>query len=298
MEKQGSNSKRRRHIKHNNSYKIFTASRSELSDRLLVKRQPVRNDPEDGSAKLNWFVEAKERHHRRTSTSTRSLLRLDPTEWLQQLHQQVCGVPARRLLVQQQHLLKAGWRNRAQQPETRRNEKNLLWFERSGDVSPAHDVISGRLGLRVSPQADGPLPHPLTTDIQAEFIRFFGRVGDILVAQEVTKKNVSSMRGSRRKRERTRTRHPNSLLCEAEFLHVQLLALSIPHCTLCRVVTREIHVPAHALVEASVDLGEVRRRLAVHKRGQPQPSGVTPTDGEVRDARKTGDRYQSKNTGQ
>lgn len=104
--KQCSNSKKRQ-IKHKNSYKIFTISRTELSNRPIVKRQPVRNNPEDGSAKLSWFsavVEAKERHRKRTSTrtrtGTRSLLRLVPTERPQQLHQQVCGVPARRLLVQ------------------------------------------------------------------------------------------------------------------------------------------------------------------------------------------------------
>lgn len=82
--KQCSNSKRRQ-IKHNN-YKIFTVTRTELSCRPTAKRQPVRNNP----AKLNWFVavaEAKERHHKCTSTSTHSLLRLVPTEWPQQLHQ-------------------------------------------------------------------------------------------------------------------------------------------------------------------------------------------------------------------
>lgn len=102
------------------------------------------------------------------------------------------------------------------------------------------------------------------------------------------------MRGSRRKRERMRRPHPNLLVREGEFFHVQLLALSIPHFTGCRLATLEIHVPAHALVQAVVHLGQVRRWLAVHKRGQPQPSDVTPTDGEVRNAGKTGDRCQSK----
>lgn len=176
-----------------------------------------------------------------------------------------------------------------------KKKKKPLLSEQPPDVLPVDDVVRGRLGLRVSPQADGPLPHLLAANIQAEFLSFFGRVGDVLVAQEVTEKNVCVGEKKQEDRRELRTRHPNSLLREEEIFRVQLLALSIPHLARVRTVAREIQVPAHALVQAGVHLGEVRRRLAVHKRGQPQPSDVTLTDGEVRDAAKTGHRRQNKN---
>lgn len=79
---------------------------------------------------------------------------------------------------------------------------------------------------------------------------------------------------------------PNSLLCEVELFHIRLRALSIPHFIHCWFVTWNFHVPAHALVQAGVDLGEVWRRLAVHKGGHFQPSNVALTNVEVRNAGK------------
>lgn len=135
----------------------------------------------------------------------------------------------------------------------------------------------------MSPQADGPPP------------RLSTRVGDVLVAQEVAKKDVGEMRGSGRERERERVRRPqpNLLVRDGEVLHVQLLAPSIPRFAGRRPAALQIHVPAHALVQAGVHLGQVRRRPAVHEGGQPQPPHVAPADGEVRNAGETGDGCQS-----
>lgn len=72
--------------------------------------------------------------------------------------------------------------------------------------------------------------------------------------------------------------HPDSLLCFClAFLVRSTLLRTCP-----RLISESVHVPAHPFEQASVDLGQVRRRLTVEERGQPQPSEANLTDEEVR----------------
>lgn len=85
--------------------------------KLQNKPQPVRKNTKDMSTKLNCWLNLKPKEG---IVRARRFLRLVHTK---QLQQQVCRVPAGRLLVQHQHLLKAGCRNGALQPETTQEMK-------------------------------------------------------------------------------------------------------------------------------------------------------------------------------
>lgn len=66
-----------------------------------------------------------------------------------------------------------------------------------------------------------------------------------------------------------------------------LLALST-QLLICKVLISEsLHVPAHAFVQACVDLGQIRRWPPVAEGGQPHLAKLTLADTEVRQAENT-----------
>lgn len=104
------------------SFKTFPSSlrrQIKLNNMCKIQNepQPVRKNTKDVSTKLNCQLNLKPKEG---IFRARRLLRLVYTE---QLQQQICRVPAGRLLVQHQHLLKAGCRNGALQPETTQEMK-------------------------------------------------------------------------------------------------------------------------------------------------------------------------------